>query len=100
MAKIARVRLKDGRVARLSVPDNATPEQVVSFAKAHLAQRPQGGVMGAISNVVSSGNELLLGGIEGAYNAASAITDPIARSRTRGWRWSPAMAATPSVTQP
>jgi hypothetical protein len=79
MPKIARVRLSDGRVARLSVPDNATPEQVVSFAKTKLAQNPQGGgVMGAIRNVVSSGNELLLGGIEGVYNAASAITDPIA----------------------
>jgi hypothetical protein len=80
MAKIARVRLGDGRVARLSVPDDATPDQIISFVKSKLApQHHQGGVMGAIGNVISSGNELLLGGAEGIYNAASAITDPIIR---------------------
>lgn len=78
MPKIARVRLPDGRVARFRVPDDATPEQILAAAKSKAAPKREGGIMGALNNVVSSGNELLIGAAEGAYNAASAITDPIA----------------------
>jgi hypothetical protein len=85
MAKIARVQLADGRVARFEVSDDATPEQAVALAKrlppgksqASPAQQPSG-LMGLISNVLSTGNEALIGGVEGLYNAASAVTDPIA----------------------
>lgn len=70
------VRMPDGTIIR-NVPEGTTRAQLMArLSKA----KGQGGIMGTLNNIVSSGNELLLGGVEGAYNAASAITDPIARA--------------------
>jgi hypothetical protein len=69
------VRMPDGTIIR-NVPDGTTRAQLMARYGKH---QQSGGVLGAIGNVVSSGNELLLGGLEGMYNAASAVTDPIAR---------------------
>lgn len=70
------VRMPDGTVIR-NVPEGTTRAQLMARYGKH--QQSSGGVMGTIGNVISSGNELLLGAVEGAYNAAAAVTDPIAR---------------------
>lgn len=58
----------------------ALGSQLVAMRQQQAAPKPGGGgILGAINNVVSSGNEMLIGGLEGLYNAASAVTDPIAR---------------------
>ena len=85
MAKIARVKLPDGRVARFSVPDDATPEQVTAEAQKLVArQQPKkqakksSGPLGWVGdNVLSPLNEAIIGIPEGIYNAASAVTDPV-----------------------
>lgn len=70
------VRMPDGTIIR-NVPEGTTKAQLMArLSKA----KGRGGIMGTLNNIVSSGNELLLGGVETAYNAASAITDPIARA--------------------
>jgi hypothetical protein len=70
------VRMPDGTVIR-NVPEGTTRAQLMARYGKH--QQQPGGVLGYVGNVLSSGNEMLLGGVEGMYNAASAITDPIAR---------------------
>jgi hypothetical protein len=69
------VRMPDGTIIR-NVPEGTTRTQLMARYGKH---QQSGGVLGAIGNVVSSGNELLLGGVEGMYNAASAVTDPLAK---------------------
>lgn len=84
MSKIARVRLPDGRIARMQVPDDATPEQITAQAQ-RLSAAPKAapkreGVANWISdNVLSPINEAIIGAPEGIYNAAAAVTDPIAK---------------------
>lgn len=87
MSKIARVQLPDGRVARMEVPDDATPEQIQSFAQKQFAAKPKkapepGGVLGWISNnVFSPVNELAVGAVEGLSNLGQTIVDPIIAAR-------------------
>jgi hypothetical protein len=81
MPKVARVKLPDGRVARFSVPDDATPEQVTAEAQKLVAKskpKAEGGFLGAIKSGLSTANETIMGAAEGVYNAASAVTDPLA----------------------
>lgn len=69
------VRMPDGTIIR-NVPEGTTRAQLM--ARLQKAQpKARGGILGTLENVVSSGNELLLGGVEGIYNAASAVTDPL-----------------------
>lgn len=84
MPRIARVRLADGRIARFSVPDDATPEQVTAAAQKQFAAKPApkktSGVMGWLGdNVLSPINEAIIGAPEGIYNAAAAVTDPVSK---------------------
>lgn len=68
------VRMPDGTIIK-NVPPGTTRAQLT--ARLEKARQGDGGVMGFLNRTVSAGNELLIGGLEGAYNAASAITDPI-----------------------
>lgn len=81
MSRIARVRMPDGRVARFSVPDDATPEQITAQAQKLTQQQSKPKKQGALGwlsdNVLSPLNEAIIGAPEGIYNAASAVTDPI-----------------------
>jgi hypothetical protein len=80
MPKVARVKLPDGRVARFSVPDDATPEQVTAEAQKLVPKskpKAQGGFLGAIKSGLSTANEAIMGAAEGVYNAGSAVTDPL-----------------------
>jgi hypothetical protein len=66
--------MPDGTIIR-NVPEGTTRAQLI----ARLHKSPQHrGVLDTIQGVVSAGNDLLIGGLEGAYNAAAAVTDPIA----------------------
>lgn len=68
------VRLPDGTIVR-NVPEGTTKAQLMS----RLGKAKSTGALGWISdNVLSPLNEAIIGAPEGIYNAASAITDPLA----------------------
>lgn len=76
------VRMPDGTIIR-NVPAGTTKAQLAArLAKHKPAAKPRadsfGDWRGNIGKFVSTGNALLVGAVEGAYNAASAVTDPIA----------------------
>lgn len=71
--------MPDGRIARFSVADDATPEQVTAEARKMGAGVQPKAKAQKYNNPFSNFNETLLGAGEGIYNAASAVTDPIAR---------------------
>lgn len=71
------VKLPDGTIVR-NVPEGTTKAQLM--AKLGRAQPKPQGVTGWISdNVLSPINEAIIGVPEGIYNAAAAVTDPIAK---------------------
>lgn len=73
-----RVKAPDGRAFIVNAPEGATKEQVLAFAQKNMpAPKKREGILGAVNRFVSSGNEMLIGGVEGLYNAASAVTDPV-----------------------
>ncbi len=86
MPRIARIKLPDGRVARVSVPDDATDEQVMAFVKGKLSQRKPAvgktvaqkeGALNSLGAFLSTGNEMALGALRGLENITSSVTDPL-----------------------
>lgn len=79
-----KVRAPDGRTFYVNAPEGATREQALAYAQKHMPKaKPAPKSRGALGwigdNVLSPLNEAAIGMVEGAYNAASAVTDPVAQ---------------------
>lgn len=73
------VKMPDGTIIR-GVPEGTTRAQLMArYGKTQQAQsRAKGTGIGLIDNALSSINEALIGAPEAIYNAAAAVTDPVA----------------------
>ena len=75
---MADVRMPDGTIIR-NVPEGITRSQLMSRYGQTQAPKREGALNWISDNVLSPINEGLIGAGEGMYNAAAAVTDPIAR---------------------